>query len=82
MACIILGHMGRRPVQNKKGPADYPQFAFRVTKANKERLNAIIEGIQEEMNRRRGEDDPFINKNDVILAALEKGLKLMSKARK
>jgi hypothetical protein len=74
--------MGRRPVQNKKNPADYPQLAFRVTKGNKERLNALIEQVQRELNERRGEDDPFINKNDVIVEALEKGLGRMSKARK
>jgi phosphopantothenate synthetase len=74
--------MGRRPVQNKKSPADYPQFAFRVTKGNKEHLNTKIEEIQKEMNRRRKEDDPFINKNDVILIALEKGLKLLAKGKK
>lgn len=74
--------MGRRPVQNKKNPSDYPQLAFRVTKANKERLNALIDQVQEELNQLRGDDDPFINKNDVIVEALEKGLKLMSKRSK
>jgi hypothetical protein len=38
--------------------------------------------VQEELNQRRGDDDPFINKNDVIVEALEKGLKLMSKRSK
>jgi hypothetical protein len=69
--------MGRRPIPQKdrKLPTDYPQFIFRVTKENKKRLTATIEGIQGSLNRRRKNDDPFVNKNDVIIRALDIGLK-------
>lgn len=67
--------MGRRPIKDKKMPNEYPQFAFRVTKDNKKRLASDIEAIQLALNRRRNEGDPYINKNDVIVRALNIGLK-------
>lgn len=67
--------MGRRPVKNKKLPSEYPQLAFRVSKADKERLTELVEQIQATLNGRRNEGDPWINKNDVIVRALYEGLK-------
>ncbi|MCB0351388.1 MAG: hypothetical protein KDD38_09410 [Bdellovibrionales bacterium] len=67
--------MGRRPVKDKKMPYEYPQFAFRVTKETKNRLNSTIGEIQESMNRSRDDGEPFVNKNDVIVRALDMGLK-------
>jgi hypothetical protein len=69
--------MGRRPipVKDRKSPSDYPQFIFRVTKENKRRLTSTIEDVQDSLNRRRKEGDPFVNKNDVIIRALDIGLK-------
>lgn len=67
--------MGRRPVTNKKRPSEYPQFAFRVSKENKARLVALIEDVQNALNRRRKSGDPYLNKNDVIVRALDEGLK-------
>lgn len=66
--------MGRRPVQDKKLPSDYPQFAFRVSKEDKERLGGLIEKVQEILNKRQPKG-PHINKNDVIVRALYEGLK-------
>ena len=66
--------MGRRPVQNKKLPADYPQMAFRVSKADKTALTAAIESIQAQLNKHREPGAPFVNKNDVIIRAIRDGL--------
>lgn len=73
--------MGRRPIpkDEKRLPTEYPQFTFRVSKAKKNELTAQIEAIQSARNKRRKEDDPFVNKNDVIIEALELGLKAMKK---
>lgn len=73
--------MGRRPIpkDEKKMPSEYPQFTFRVTKAKKEELADLIELVQATRNRRRSEGEPFVNKNDVIIEALELGLKTIKK---
>jgi len=66
--------------ERKKTPSDYPQIAFRLpNEAERSRLNAEIEEIQAAYNAKRKEGEKLINKNDVILAALEKGLKLLRK---
>jgi hypothetical protein len=60
----------------KKKPGDYPQFAFRVSKEQKAELQNLIQKAQDRLNaRRKSEDDPFVAKNDVIVAALLRGLK-------
>ncbi len=73
--------MGRRPIpkDEKKLPSEYPQFAFRVSKAKKKELSDLIETIQSSLNKRRSNDAPFVNKNDVIVEALELGLKALKK---
>jgi hypothetical protein len=70
-------HMGRRPVptKDKKLPTDYPQMAFRVTVEDKKRLTSAIERVQDSLNARCKEGDPYVNKNDVIIRALFEGLK-------
>jgi hypothetical protein len=72
--------MARRPVENKKLPSEYPQFAFRLSQPKKDELSALVEKIQASRNQKRGDGEPFINKNDVIIEALEKGLKLLQGA--
>lgn len=67
--------MGRRPIENKKLPSDYPQFAFRVSKTDKERLTELVEQVQDRLNRQRKDGEPWINKNDVIVKAIYEGLK-------
>lgn len=67
--------MGRRQVENKKSPSEYPQFGFRVTKVDKEQLNILIKKVQDKLNRQNKEGEPFVNKNDVIVRALYEGLK-------
>lgn len=73
--------MGRRPVQNKKSPSEYPQIAFRLSKADKDRISDEIEAVQTLLNKRRKEDDPFVNKNDVFMWAIEEGLKVLKKSK-
>lgn len=72
--------MGRRPVKDKRLPADYPQFAFRVSKEDKRRLTTIICETQDILNRRRKKGEPFFNKNDIIIRALVLGLKEIKRA--
>jgi len=76
--------MGRRPIpeNERTKPQDYPQMAFRVTEANKTRLLRLIGEIQANFNRKRKEDEPFKNKNDVILEALDIGLLQLQKSLK
>jgi hypothetical protein len=67
--------MGRRPVKDKKMPSDYPMLGFRISVDDKKRLTDLIEQVQANLNRRRKEGDPWINKNDVVVRALYEGLK-------
>ena len=71
--------MARRPVENKKLPSEYPQFSFRLSKEKKREFTTLVTAVQTSRNRRRKEGDPFVNKNDVIIEALEKGLRLIQK---
>ena len=73
--------MARRPIpaKDRKLSSEYPQFAFRISKKKKDALTTEVEAIQATRNRRRKESEPFINKNDVIIEALELGLKAMKK---
>lgn len=73
--------MGRRqiPKNEKKVPSEYPQLTFRVSKAKKNELMVQVEAVQNARNERRKPDEAFINKNDVIIEALELGLKAMKK---
>lgn len=73
--------MGRRPVQNKKLPSEYPQIAFRLSKDDKDRISDEIEAVQTLLNKRRKEGDPFVNKNDVFMWAIDEGLKTLRKKR-
>lgn len=73
--------MARRPIpaEDKRLPSEYPQFAFRVSKKKKDELTVLVEAVQDKRNRRREEGAPFVNKNDVIIEALEYGLNAMKK---
>jgi hypothetical protein len=73
--------MGRRPVKNKKSPSEYPQIAFRLSKDDKDRISDEIEAVQTLLNKRRKEGDPFVNKNDVFMWAIDEGLKTLRKTR-
>lgn len=70
-----VDYMGRKQVENKKLPSDYPQIAFRASKEDKKRISDQIDKIQAAMNKRRSEGEPFLNKNDIFIMALNEGLK-------
>lgn len=74
--------MGRRPIpkNEKKLPSEYPQFTFRVSNSKKAELTALVETVQAARNKKRKEGDPFVNKNDVIIEALESGLRTLKKS--
>ena len=57
--------MGRKQVENKKVPSDYPQIAFRASKEVKESISLQVEKIQTAMNKKRKDGEPFLNKNDI-----------------
>jgi hypothetical protein len=69
--------------ERKKTPADYPLISFRVsTEEEKQRLNDAIEEVQALYNEDRKENEKIINKNDIIVEALDKGLAILKKAKK
>jgi hypothetical protein len=66
--------------ERKKTPSDYPQLAFRLpNEEERKRLDALISEIQDAHNANRKPGEKMIRRNDVVLAALEKGLKLLRK---
>jgi hypothetical protein len=65
--------------KSRKKPQDYPQLAFRVTDEIKVEIMDEVEEIAEGLNKRRGEKDYIIRKNDVIVEALRIGLKQLKK---
>jgi hypothetical protein len=71
--------MGRRPLSNKRKPADYPLFSFRTSTEIKDQMGIAVEQVQRKLNKHRNEGEPFINKNDVIVMALEIGLAALKK---
>ncbi len=65
----------------KKGrrPSDYPQFAFRLTAEAKERLAEMVDEVTELYNKSVTSGEYLFRKNDIIIEALEIGLKQMKK---
>ncbi len=65
----------------KKGrrPSDYPQFAFRLTAETKERLSALVDEVTDIYNKSVSAGEYLYRKNDIIIEALEMGLKQMKK---
>lgn len=58
----------------KKTPADYPQFAFRVSAEDKKRLNSLIQTLVKSSNRGLPKGSKVLRKNDLIVDALYFGL--------
>lgn len=66
-----------------KQPHDYPQFAFRIPKEIKNKLQARLDRLKVAYNKKRQEDEKTVNKNDILLEAIEIGLtKLEDKVHK
>jgi len=67
--------------QKKKLSGEYPTFAFRVSKEDKLKITKLIDDVTDKLNSKLGEDDFRLRKNDVIVEALNIGLKKL-KGRK
>ncbi len=63
--------------KQRRKPSDYPQFAFRVTAETKDRLSEMIDEVTELFNKNVAPGEYLYRKNDIIVEALEKGLKAM-----
>jgi hypothetical protein len=68
--------------ERKKKPSDYPRFAFRVSKAQKDSLTGLINELESLSNASLGEDDRVVRKNDVIVECLLDGLQRALKAKR
>jgi hypothetical protein len=67
--------------KRKKTPSDYPQLCFRLpSEEERKRIDSLIEEIQDAYNKRRKEGDLVIRRNDVVLDALERGLKAIKRS--
>lgn len=71
--------------KNYKGYSEsYPMFAFRVPKTEGasdklERIRKNAGLIYEALKKKKGEQHKIVNKNDILLEALDKGLIQMKK---
>lgn len=59
----------------KKSKKAYPLFAFRTSEEKKAQLMALVSEVTESLNSKVKHDEYRYRKNDVIVHALEKGLK-------
>jgi len=66
---------------NKKGrqPSDYPQFAFRLSLDAKKVLAKLISETTDLTNSKLKSGEYMFRKNDIIIEALERGLKDIQK---
>lgn len=71
----------KRPLKRK--PSDYPQFTFRIDQETKEKLLSEVDAVRAMYERGLAEDERSLNKNEILIMALEIGLeRLKSKYRK
>ena len=69
--------------KQKKSPSEYPMFAFRLTSAQKDELNQMLEDLRASLNERLEPNQKLWMKNDLIYEALKIGLpKLKPQSRK
>ena len=59
----------------------YKQFAFRVDAKKKKELMKEIDSVKDYLNSKLGREYQRLRKNDVIIDALERGLKLLRKRK-
>jgi hypothetical protein len=69
-----------RPKKKSSSTKDYPLFAFRLSEEAKKRLMTQVNEVTNLLNSKVKEDEYRYRKNDIIVNALEKGLKSL-KAR-
>ena len=65
--------------KKSRTPSDYPQFSFRITAELKERLSTMIDEVTELYNKSVPAGEYLYRKNEIIVEALEIGLKQMQK---
>lgn len=65
--------------KKKKTPADYPQMQFKVDQATKDDFTHRIDRLVDLYNSKKSPEELKTRKNDVIIDALKKGLKVLEK---
>lgn len=70
-----LNRLDKKIKKEKKGPNDYPKFTFRVDPETKVHLHAWLERIYYHYKDRRKVNEAPILRNDILIEALEIGLK-------
>lgn len=68
--------------QRRALPSDYPIFAFRISATDKKRLTRIISEVHEIQNKRLPSEFKRLNRNDIVIKALEIGLKVLKSKRR
>ncbi len=60
--------------RTKKSPADYPQFLIRLSKEDKELIEAQIEELLDVLNKSIGPRQIKFKKGEIAVEALKRGL--------
>lgn len=63
--------------RSKKTPSDYGLMAFRVTKDKQAELEKRIDKLKGSLNRKLTDNQRLWRKNEIIVTALERGLKYL-----
>lgn len=66
-------------IKKKKQPSDYGQFYFRIPKDEQELIEDEIQELLAVLKARTSENDLVPKRNELILRALRRGLKIISK---
>lgn len=68
--------------KKRKTSADFPQFQFRISEEEKERIQNQLEKLMKLMNSKIGKEDRPFKKNEVIIDALKRGMASLEKEYK
>lgn len=63
----------------KRQPSDYPQFSFRISESDKERIHELADAVVTASNAKLKDTDKLFRKNDVLVDALYLGLLTLKK---
>lgn len=84
--CYIASDMAKpgRPRKGKelKKPSDYPQYVFRVSKGDYERLERLLDEALELSNKKREPGEREYTKSALIALAVFKGLEVVKRQLK
>lgn len=64
----------------KKESVDYGLFCFRLSKNEREELNALVNKAKIRLNRNKRADEYVITKNQILFEAIKLGLPLVKKS--